>query len=142
LAENPNCSLMFYWEPLMKSVRVEGSVERVSQEESEQYFHSRPRTSQMGACVSLQSQRIKNRQVLDDRNDELLQKYDGNDIPIPKPDHWGGYRVKPHRFEFWQGQTNRLHDRIVFRRQDDDEVVDASVTNQGDEGWLYERLMP
>jgi len=142
LAENPHCSLMFYWEPLMKSVRVEGSVERVSQEESEQYFHSRPRTSQMGACVSLQSQRIKNRQVLDDRNDELLQKYDGNDIPIPKPDHWGGYRVKPHRFEFWQGQTNRLHDRIVFRRQDDGEVVDASVTHQGDEGWLYERLMP
>jgi len=142
LDENPHCSLMFYWEPLMKSVRIEGKVERVSQDESLQYFHSRPRSSQIGACVSLQSTLCKDRQELDKRNEELLTKYENNDTPIPKPDYWGGFRVVPHRFEFWQGQTNRIHDRIVFRRQEEGETVDTTMTQAGDDGWLLERLMP
>ncbi|XP_005109138.1 pyridoxine/pyridoxamine 5'-phosphate oxidase isoform X2 [Aplysia californica] len=142
LVENPNCSLMFYWEALMKSIRIEGRVERVSEAESTQYFHSRPRTSQMGAVVSQQSTLIKNREELDKRNQELLDKYEGNDIPIPKPDYWGGFRVVPNRFEFWQGQTNRLHDRIVFRKPEEGEKVDPNFTHTGEEGWVYERLMP
>jgi len=148
LEENPLASLLFYWSAntetstISRQVRIEGKVERVPQEESLQYFHSRPRSSQIGACVSIQSSLCKDRQELDKRNEELLTKYENNDTPIPKPDCWGGFRVVPQRFEFWQGQTNRLHDRIVFRRQEEGETVDTIMTHAGDDGWLLERLMP
>merc|ERR1712241_67105 len=143
ISENPNCSIMFYWEPLMKSVRIEGIVEKVSEAESTEYFHSRPRSSQIGACVSeRQSSCIKSREVLDKRNEDLNKLYEGNDTPIPKPDYWGGFRVVPEKFEFWQGQTNRLHDRIVFRKPEEGESVDPSVTLTGEDGWVLERLMP
>merc|ERR1711936_1086579 len=142
-SQNPNCSIMFYWEPLMKSVRIEGIVEKVSEAESTEYFHSRPRSSQIGACVSeRQSSCIKSREVLDKRNEDLNKLYEGNDTPIPKPDYWGGFRVVPEKFEFWQGQTNRLHDRIVFRKPEEGESVDPSVTLTGEDGWVLERLMP
>ncbi|GFR78470.1 pyridoxine-5'-phosphate oxidase-like [Elysia marginata] len=81
-------------------------------------------------------------QVLDDRNEELTQKYSSEDASIPKPDYWGGYKVIPSRFEFWQGQTNRLHDRIVFRKLQPDEEINPEKTHKGLDGWLYERLMP
>ncbi|RUS72112.1 hypothetical protein EGW08_020125 [Elysia chlorotica] len=142
LEENPNCSIMFYWEALNRSVRVNGVAERISEEESTKYFHSRPKASQIGACVSLQSQVISSRKVLDDRNEELTKKYSSDDTPVPKPDYWGGFKVIPSRFEFWQGQTNRLHDRIVFRKLQPNEEINSETTAEGSNGWFYERLMP
>ncbi|KAK9215956.1 hypothetical protein WN944_007963 [Citrus x changshan-huyou] len=110
LCENPHASLLFYWDGLNRQVRVEGSVEKVSDEESEQYFHSRPRGSQIGAIVSKQSSVIPGRHVLYQQYKELEEKFSDWSL-IPKPEFWGGYRLKPELFEFWQGQTSRLHDR-------------------------------
>ncbi|NXM26927.1 PNPO oxidase, partial [Oxyruncus cristatus] len=95
-------------------VRVEGSVRRLPEEESERYFYSRPRSSQIGAVVSRQSSVIPDREYLRKRNAELEEKF--RDAKVPKPQYWGGYILEPEVVEFWQGQTNRLHDRIVFRR--------------------------
>ncbi|GFN82436.1 retrovirus-related pol polyprotein line-1 [Plakobranchus ocellatus] len=142
LDENPHCSLMFYWELLNKSVRISGVAQRVSKEESTDYFHSRPKASQIGACVSLQSSVVKDRKVLDERNQELTEKYSDSTSIIPKPDFWGGYKVIPTRFEFWQGQTNRLHDRIVFRKPLSGETINPETTHRGSDGWVFERLMP
>ncbi|KAF2349166.1 Pyridoxamine 5'-phosphate oxidase [Trinorchestia longiramus] len=139
--ENPRASLCFYWEPLMRSVRVEGKVERLSTEESTAYFHSRPRSSQLGANVSDQSKVISGRDVLTRKEAELKALYADPAVAVPKPDHWGGYVVVPHVFEFWQGQSNRVHDRIRFRRPTESEQLspDAHV---GEDGWVYERLAP
>ncbi|KAH9321547.1 hypothetical protein KI387_016186, partial [Taxus chinensis] len=107
--ENPNASLLFFWEALHRQVRIEGTVEKVSEEESDEYFHSRPRGSQIGALVSNQSSVIPGRHVLDQAYEQLQAKYaDGQ--KIPKPKHWGGYILKPKAMEFWQGQLSRLHD--------------------------------
>ncbi|NXK86925.1 PNPO oxidase, partial [Formicarius rufipectus] len=95
-------------------IRVEGSVKRLPEEESERYFHSRPKSSQIGAVVSRQSSVIPDREYLRRRNAELEEQY--RDTAVPKPHYWGGYILEPEVVEFWQGQTNRLHDRIVFRR--------------------------
>ncbi|NXP15753.1 PNPO oxidase, partial [Thinocorus orbignyianus] len=95
-------------------VRIEGSVKRLPEEESERYFHSRPRSSQIGAVVSRQSTVIPNREYLRKKNAELEERY--KDSMVPKPAYWGGYVLRPEVMEFWQGQSNRLHDRIVFRR--------------------------
>ncbi|CAH1789971.1 unnamed protein product [Owenia fusiformis] len=142
IAENPRASLMFYWEPLMRSVRIEGIVEKLSEEESTTYFHSRPRSSQIGAIVSHQSTIITGRDVLRERNEKLTNEYADESKEIPKPDYWGGYVVKPHMVEFWQGQTNRVHDRIVFRKHQEGETFDETITHPGDAGWVYERLAP
>ncbi|XP_025093136.1 pyridoxine-5'-phosphate oxidase-like isoform X2 [Pomacea canaliculata] len=142
LEENPNCCLMFYWEPLKRAVRIEGRAERISQEESLKYFHSRPRESQLGAIVSQQSTVISSREVLDKKLAALQEKYADESIPIPKPDYWGGYLIVPDSFEFWQGQTNRLHDRLRFRRPVTGEVLDPELTKVADDGWLLERLAP
>ncbi|XP_059178478.1 pyridoxine/pyridoxamine 5'-phosphate oxidase-like isoform X2 [Physella acuta] len=148
LDENNAAALLFYWCShserctVSRQVRIEGLVEKVTQEEATDYFHSRPRDSQIGACVSQQSQVIPNRKIIEERNLELQMKYSDSNTPIPKPDYWGGYRVIPNRFEFWQGQTNRLHDRIVFRRPLDGEQLNPDVTHAGVDGWVYERLMP
>lgn len=141
LTENPCASLLFYWEPLHRQVRVEGTVTELSEEEAINYFRTRPRMSQIGANVSNQSDVIKDRSVLEAKRVALLEEY-GEAKPIPKPQHWGGYLLKPHSMEFWQGQTDRLHDRIVFRRLLPNEVVDPSVTKAGTDGWFYERLYP
>ncbi|XP_022159026.1 pyridoxine/pyridoxamine 5'-phosphate oxidase 1, chloroplastic isoform X2 [Momordica charantia] len=111
LAENARASLLFYWEGLNRQVRVEGSVQKVSEEESEQYFHSRPRGSQLGAIASPQSSVVAGRHVLIERYKELEDRFSNGSF-IPKPKHWGGYRLKPELFEFWQGQQSRLHDRL------------------------------
>ncbi|NXH54954.1 PNPO oxidase, partial [Rhabdornis inornatus] len=114
LDSNPFAALVFYWEPLCRQVRIEGSVKRLPEEESERYFQSRPKGSQIGALVSRQSSVIPDREYLRKKNAELEERY--RDTTVPRPDYWGAYIVEPEVLEFWQGQTNRLHDRIVFRR--------------------------
>ncbi|KAL9446891.1 hypothetical protein AB3S75_014544 [Citrus x aurantiifolia] len=131
LCENPHASLLFYWDGLNRQVRVEGSVEKVSDEESEQYFHSRPRGSQIGAIVSKQSSVIPGRHVLYQQYKELEEKFSDWSL-IPKPEFWGGYRLKPELFEFWQGQTSRLHDRLQYSPQE----------INGKRVWKINRLCP
>jgi len=126
MEENARACLNFYWPAVWRQVRIEGSVERVSADESDQYFHSRPPGSKIGAWASEQSSTIENRAVLEKRFDEFGFKFGDN---VPRPPHWGGYRVKPTVIEFWQGQENRLHDRLRYTLQDDD-------------SWLIERLAP
>ncbi|XP_052134162.1 pyridoxine/pyridoxamine 5'-phosphate oxidase 1, chloroplastic isoform X3 [Oryza glaberrima] len=131
LSENPNAALLFYWNEMNRQVRVEGSVQKVPEEESEKYFHSRPRGSQLGAIVSKQSTIIPGREVLQQAYKELEQKYSDGSV-IPKPDYWGGYRLTPKLFEFWQGQQSRLHDRLQYSLRE----VDRSTV------WHIERLSP
>ncbi|XP_032796071.1 pyridoxine-5'-phosphate oxidase [Daphnia magna] len=142
LEENPFAAITFYWEPLLRSVRIEGSVKKISTEVSDQYFHSRPRGSQISAILSAQSQPIPSRQTLIDAEEKLLQKYNDENIPIPRPENWGGYVVVPEVIEFWQGQSTRIHDRIRFRRPVSSVEPDGILTYQGDQGWIYERLSP
>jgi pyridoxamine 5'-phosphate oxidase len=126
LAENSQVCLLFYWPQLWRQVRIEGTSEKVSDEDSEQYFHSRPLGSKVGAWASEQSKPIENRAALEKRFEEFTSKFGEN---VPRPPHWGGYRVKPNVIEFWQGQENRLHDRLRYTLQDDGI-------------WLIERLAP
>ncbi|XP_043910908.1 pyridoxine-5'-phosphate oxidase [Protopterus annectens] len=140
LESNPFASLVFYWEPFKRQVRIEGHVERLSETESQEYFQTRPKGSQIGAWVSRQSSVVPDREYLRKKNAEFEEKY--KDTDVPKPDYWGGYVVKPEVIEFWQGQTNRLHDRIVFRRPKEEEILDSGMTHQGENGWVYERLFP
>jgi len=142
LEQNPFAALTFYWEPLSRSVRVEGTIEKLPAEASEEYFHSRPRSSQIGACVSPQSQQIKGREVLIETEEKLLKEFADQSITIPKPPTWGGYIVKPNMIEFWQGQSTRIHDRIRFRRPEGSHEPDGVLTHVGDNGWIYERLAP
>jgi pyridoxamine 5'-phosphate oxidase len=125
LAVNPHAALVFYWNPLDRQVCVRGTVARLSQEESETYWVTRPRGSRLGAWASRQSAVLESREVLDERVDELDRRF-GDDIPLP--DFWGGYRVTPITVEFWQGRTNRLHDRFRYSRAPG--------------GWHQDRLHP
>ena len=126
ISAHPRVSLLFPWHPLGRQVRVEGSAARVDRAESEAYFASRPRGAQLSAWASAQSSVVADRSVLERRADELAQEYDGRDVPCPP--HWGGIRVVPAVIEFWQGRRDRLHDRLVYRRDGD--------------GWLVVRLSP
>ncbi|HMO13102.1 MAG TPA: pyridoxamine 5'-phosphate oxidase [Pirellulaceae bacterium] len=112
LRDNPHASLLFHWAYLGRQVRIDGTVTKVPREISEEYFHSRPRGAQFGAIVSRQSEVLEDREKLREEVDEISQKL--ADTTIPLPDHWGGYRLKPDRFEFWQGRFNRLHDRVQY----------------------------
>ncbi|KAM6333898.1 pyridoxine-5'-phosphate oxidase-like isoform 6-T6 [Alca torda] len=140
LDANPFASLVFYWEPLNRQVRIEGSVKRLPEEESERYFHSRPKSSQIGAVVSRQSTVIPNREYLRKKNAELEERY--RETTVPKPAYWGGYILQPDVMEFWQGQTNRLHDRIVFRRLRDGSAPLGDMTHRGEGEWVFERFAP
>jgi pyridoxamine 5'-phosphate oxidase len=118
IAENPQVSLLFLWLPLQRQVQITGTVEKISTAESLKYFASRPRGSQLGAWCSQQSSVISSRQILEMQFEEMKQKFMDGEIPLPS--FWGGYRVTPYRFEFWQGRTNRLHDRFVYSGQEPD----------------------
>jgi pyridoxamine 5'-phosphate oxidase len=126
LEENPRAALLFYWGELERQVRIEGTVSRASEEESDAYYASRPRGSRLGAWASEQSRTVEGREVLEDRIGDLEAEYEGHEVP--RPPFWGGYRVRPEVVEFWQGRENRLHDRIVYRWEDG--------------RWEIERLQP
>ena len=127
---NGEVCMLFYWPPLHRQVRIEGRAELVSEETAQQYFSTRPRLSQLSAVVSPQSERISGREELEERHRELSEMYSDPAVDIPKPDHWGGFRVRPRWVEFWQGQSTRLHDRIVFEREDSSDQ------------WTIHRLAP
>jgi pyridoxamine 5'-phosphate oxidase len=123
---NPRCALVFYWGELERQVRVEGHVSRIPEEESDEYFGSRPRGSQLGAWASEQSRPVEGRDALEERLRNLEAEYEGREVL--RPPFWGGYRVEPEVIEFWQGRENRLHDRLVYRRSGG--------------SWRRERLQP
>ncbi len=126
LDANPRAALLFYWDPLGRQVRIEGPAQRVSAEESAAYVRTRPRGSQLSALASPQSRPIASRAALVQRVTELAARYEGQELPVP--DAWGGFRVTPESFEFWQHREDRLHDRLVYTRHDRE--------------WVLERLAP
>lgn len=126
LEANPEASLIFHWAILERQVRLEGRVERISTEESEAYFHSRPRGSQIGAWASHQSEPMESRRILEEQVKKYTEEFRGQEVPLPP--FWGGYRLAPRTMEFWQGRVNRLHDRIQFTR--------------AGSGWTRTRLYP
>lgn len=126
IEENPLAALLFTWIPLERQIRIEGKIRKVSREESEAYFGSRPKGSRIGAWASDQSKVIANREELEKRFHDAEARYEGPDVPAP--DFWGGYELIATQFEFWQGRQNRMHDRLSFCLED--------------EKWVIERLMP
>ncbi|HMP76331.1 MAG TPA: pyridoxamine 5'-phosphate oxidase [Kiritimatiellia bacterium] len=126
LAGNPRGAMLFFWSELHRQVRIEGVLSRVTTEESTAYFHSRPRGSQLGAWASAQSEPLKRREDLIAREADLERQYKGREVPLPP--HWGGFRLLPDRYEFWQGRRYRLHDRLVYVRAGN--------------AWRIERLYP
>ena len=118
LNKNPKAALNFFWDEPARQIRIEGAVEKISRETSKKYFSSRPRESQIGAWVSAQSSEVPNRDFLENKYVELEEKFGSEEIPLP--DFWGGYRVTPNYFEFWQGRENRLHDRICYKKENDE----------------------
>lgn len=127
LLQNPKASLLFFWKELERQIRIDGNVEKISALESDIYFKSRPVGSRIGAWASPQSTVIENRKVIEDNFLKYEQRF--GDENIPRPEHWGGYLVKPNKIEFWQGRSSRLHDRIQY-------------TLQADGNWKRERLAP
>ncbi len=115
LQENNKVALLFHWNVLQRQVRIEGTIEKTSQQQSSDYFHSRDRGSQIGAWASKQSQKLSNEDELKQRVNEYQQKFGSGEVPLPE--FWGGLNVNPHYIEFWQGRANRLHDRICFEKQ-------------------------
>ncbi len=133
LAQNPRGAMLFFWAELERQIRIEGEIEKISREESLTYFQSRPRGSQLGAHASPQSSVLRDREELEASLRSVEERYGkgegAGDSPVPLPDDWGGYVLRPQLLEFWQGRSSRLHDRLVF-------------TKDGDESWQRNRLAP
>ncbi|HEX3909286.1 MAG TPA: pyridoxamine 5'-phosphate oxidase [Solirubrobacteraceae bacterium] len=128
LDANPRAALLFHWDPLGRQVRITGAVEHTGAEETAEYMHSRPRRSQLSALASPQSRVIESRDALEGRVAELQRRYPEGELPVPES--WGGFRLEPETYEFWQQREDRLHDRLRYRHEG------------GDGGWLVERLAP
>ena len=128
LIANPHAALVFFWERLERQIRIEGKVTKVSPEESDHYFQSRPKASQIGAWTSDQSQVISSREALETKQQQLESYYEELEV-LPRPEHWGGFRLSPEIMEFWQGRPSRLHDRLVYYLQPDG-------------SWVIKRLAP
>jgi pyridoxamine 5'-phosphate oxidase len=126
LEQNPFASLLFFWPELERQVRIEGRAERISRAESMAYYFSRPVNSRLGAWASMQSAVIESRRLLEKKWEEMKARFEGKEIPLP--DFWGGYRIVPDAFEFWQGRESRLHDRIAYKKSEN--------------GWKIVRLSP
>jgi len=126
IEQNPKAAMLFPWLSLERQVKIEGSVGKLNKKDSLKYFLSRPKGSQLGAWVSKQSSVISTRKLLEQKMDEVKRRYKEGKVPIP--DFWGGYKIYPHRFEFWQGRQNRLHDRFCYRKEG--------------KNWEIERLSP
>lgn len=133
LAANPHAALCFFWPELHRQIRIEGRVEKVGRDESAEYFRSRPHGSQISAASSPQSQVVAHRHELESRRRELENQYAGRDVALP--DDWGGYRLWPRAFEYWQGRPDRLHDRFRYRRNPEGDPVTGNE-------WLIERVAP
>ncbi len=127
-AKNPYIAVLFFWDILERQIRIEGKVERLSAETSDNYFNKRPKLSRIGALASPQSQIITDRSIIEKNMQDLTKKYEDMEF-VPRPEHWGGYIVVPSMIEFWQGRTSRLHDRLQYRLLDDG-------------SWKMERLAP
>ncbi len=127
IEQNPHVSVVFDWHEAQHQVRIEGVAKKISAQDSDIYFRSRPQSSQIGAWVSPQSQELTNRQEIDERLKENIKRFEGKEIP--RPPHWGGYLIHPTYIEFWQGRANRLHDRVVY-------------TLESPDNWKISRLAP
>jgi pyridoxamine 5'-phosphate oxidase len=127
LGENPHVALVFHWRQLIRQISITGRIEKISREQSEVYFKTRPRGSQIGGHASRQSEVISSRKVLEERVRKVTSEFEGKEIPLPS--YWGGYCLYPEAIEFWQGRSDRLHDRLLY-------------TLQSDGGWKIERLSP
>ncbi|XP_017785170.1 PREDICTED: pyridoxine-5'-phosphate oxidase-like isoform X2 [Nicrophorus vespilloides] len=140
LEANDNAAATFYWAAISRSVRIEGKVEKLPMREAEEYFRQRPHSSQIGALLSDQSKPVAGREALVRIEKELSGKYG---TVVPKPEKWGGYVLKPTTIEFWQGQTDRIHDRIQFiKSSSQQQQPDNKILFQGENGWMYQRLAP
>ena len=127
IEENPHAAMCFFWQPMERQVRIDGRIEKTTEVESDDYFRGRPTGSKLGAWVSNQSGVVPGRSTLEAEMEAIKIRFPGEEIP--RPPHWGGFRVVPESVEFWQGRRSRLHDRLVYRRADDG-------------GWRVERLAP
>lgn len=146
LSECPYAALTFWWAGLERSVRVEGPVQQISEEESDKYFKSRPPESQLGAWVSDQSRQTEGRVMMEERWEQLRSDHldgEGNMVKgIERPPHWGGYRLVPDRVEFWKGRSARLHDRIVYERDVSERKEGGDLWEGADDVWTQKRLQP